>query len=500
MISSFHQSPLFVTIDNNTAGSPASTTVEDDLLLERTMQCSSSTSAQLPTLRLDTLDNNNKSNTNNDHGRFEAIEPRVPASVLLSCRNIPFARTFDLSESYRRNSEKDCGGGGGGGDSLLLTQQRLLPQRRRCRSSEGMILRIKGNEDLVDNDVSTIQKEPHSYISPLAFTFEQAPRFESELRRRKGKVSLSPEDSTGRSKRPNQHRRTHSNNLQQQRQERRWWIIPIEHRFKMFWDVLTVVLSVAHTYLTHLAIRDRKFGSSPFITFCDTCFLIDILLNFVTERRTQTGEILRDPRSICARYLISWFAVDALALFPWESLYVQPLIEMQNRRGFLQKYFFRSKAVVRVTKHLRGKHFRWFGTVAKHTKQHGVGAKRLLRLIIKYAPKYVMFLRNMKGIVAMRILRFVHWVRRSISSATSSQHVSLKSDASTRSMTTKDGDEMYTDDISSCPSSSAANNGDDPRNHRRVLSQEKPVEFIYESEDWGMFDDDYDDDDGGVPL
>lgn len=430
---------------------------------------------QEPKQRQDVLDNR-------DDGHVESapsstIGPRVAARVLLSGRNIPFARTFDLSESYRKNSDM------GRGDSLLTTQQRL-PQRRRCRSSEGMILRIKGREGLLDNDTTT---EEYNYVQPQAFP---EPRLESEIRRRKGKASLSPEDATDR-KRQNQHRRTYSNNIQQQRRERRWWIIPIDHRFKVFWDVLTVILSVAHAYFTHLAIRDRKFGCSPFITFCDTWFLVDILLNFVTERRTGTGEILRDPRSICARYLISWFAVDALALFPWESLYIQPLIELQNRRGFFQKYFFRSKAVVRVTKHLRGKHFRWFGTVARHTKQHGVGAKRLLRLIIKYVPKYFMFLRNMKGIVAMRILRFVHWFRRFISS-TSSQNVSTKSDASTRSMTTRDGDEMCSDDISSCPSSA---NVDDGRS--KNLQSQKPVEFIYESEDWDMIDDD---DDDGVPL
>lgn len=163
-----------------------------------------------------------------------------------------------------------------------------------------------------------------------------------------------------------------------------------------------------------MAIRDRQFESSPFFSFCQAWFLVDILLNFFTERKTSTGEIICDHRRIVARYLTSWFAVDILSLIPWEVLYVKPLIDVQNRRGFFKKSFFRSKAVVRVTRHLRGRHFRWFGTVAKHTKQHGIGAQRLLRLIIKYVPKYVMFMKNMKGVVAVRILRFVHWSRRSM--------------------------------------------------------------------------------------
>merc|ERR1712159_593159 len=70
------------------------------------------------------------------------------------------------------------------------------------------------------------------------------------------------------------------------------------------------------------------------------------------------------------------------------------------------------KAVVRVSRHLRGRHFRWFGNVARHTKQHGVGASRLLRLLIKYLPKYILFLKNMKGVVAMRALRQINYLRR----------------------------------------------------------------------------------------
>lgn len=245
------------------------------------------------------------------------------------------------------------------------------------------------------------------------------------------------------------------------------WLIPAEHPFKVLWDIITVILSIANAHAKHASIRDRKFGASPFMWFCDIWFFVDILLNFVTERRTAEGEILRDYRSICARYLTSWFAVDALSLFPWENLYVKPIIDLQNRRGFFRKSFLRSKAVVRVTRHLRGKHFRWFGTVTRHSRQHGVGAKRLLRLIIKYAPKYVLFLRNMKGVVAVRVLRQFHWLRRFYKNMI----VEEKGDERTGSITQEDFD----DDISS--------NGS--------LENSSRVRVVYE--DWETMDD-------GVPL
>jgi len=217
------------------------------------------------------------------------------------------------------------------------------------------------------------------------------------------------------------------------------YVIPAEHPFKVIWDILTVIVAIAHMRKTHEDIRDRQFeyGASQFKIFCDAWFLVDILLNFVTEQRTAEGEYLRDYRSICARYLTSWFPIDILSLFPWETLYVQPLIEIQNRRGPMRKFFFRSRAVVKVIiNRIRARHLRWFGNVAKHTKQHGVGSTRLLRLLIKYLPKYILFFRNMKGIVVMRVVRQVRWFGRFFASIE-------KSDSSTASLSKEaEGDDM----------------------------------------------------------
>lgn len=262
------------------------------------------------------------------------------------------------------------------------------------------------------------------------------------------------------------------NNSLGRRAPRSRFVIPIDHPIKTIWDIMTVILSIANAHAVHVSIRERNFGLNAFMVFCNLWFMLDILLNFCTERKTADGEILRDHRSICARYLTSWFAIDILALMPWELLYVKPVIDLQNKRRFFQKYFFRSKAVVRVTRHLRGKHFRWFGSVAKRTKQHGLGAARLLQLIIKYVPKYVLFLRNMKGGVAVRILRQFHWFRRFY------YNILLadvdKPDGMTGSLTRDDFD----DDLSS-----------------KQQDKSQRVQVVYES--WELMEDD---DDDGVPL
>lgn len=371
-----------------------------------------------------------------------------------SLPTIPFSNTFGKSETLRNRE-------------LRLSIVSKQPLRRRARSSEGCILRNR-NKRIHEEIQSEIVSDRNSKFASIPAMYTNTNtntnvNVNDEIRRRKNQNhrSLSPEIIR------------HDNKSKYNKRDK-LHIIPVEHPFKIIWDVLTVILSIAHSYLTHMAIRDRRFESSPFISFCQAWFLVDIFLNFFTERKTSTGEIISDHRRIVARYLTSWFAVDILSIFPWEVLYVKPLIELQNRRGFFKKSFFRSKAVVRVTAHLRGRHFRWFGTVAKRSKQHGVGAQRLLRLIIKYVPKYNMFLRNMRCVIAMRLLRFVHWFRRSY------KNIDAKpSDASTKSMSTARGE-----DDNSLPEND--DNTDFRRQHR--------FQIVY---DWENIEDD---DDDGVPL
>jgi len=190
------------------------------------------------------------------------------------------------------------------------------------------------------------------------------------------------------------------------------WLIPANHRLKILWDVYTVLLSFASLYATHQAIRDRRYEQNLFHMLCNAWFFVDMILNFFTEHKSSDGSVIRDGKAVWARYLTSWFIIDALSLVPWEHVFVKPIIEMQNRRGFFKKLFFRSRGVIRVSRKLRGNHFRLFGRVANQTKHVGVSSNKLLRLIIRYAPKYVLFFKNMRGVLAVRLLRQVHWIRK----------------------------------------------------------------------------------------
>jgi hypothetical protein len=218
------------------------------------------------------------------------------------------------------------------------------------------------------------------------------------------------------------------------------WLLPHQHPFKIAWDICTVLLSLANAYATHMAIRDREFQNAPFIRFCEVWFVVDILLNFCVQRTTSDGTVvLRTFTAVTARYLTSWFVIDVLSLFPAELLWVQPVVEAQKRRGFFQKGFFRTKAVVRVTRWLRLQHVRYLQRVSQHTRRAaGIGAARLVRLLIRYAPKYVLFVRKTRGVLAVRLIRQFRWIRQMILDfrRPPTHH---KTDTATCSLTDKDG-------------------------------------------------------------
>jgi hypothetical protein len=199
------------------------------------------------------------------------------------------------------------------------------------------------------------------------------------------------------------------------RQQRTRWLISATHPLKLCWDVLTVILSLANAYATHAAICNREFvRGQPFLRFCEVWFVVDIILNFGTTRQVQAGVVLYTWQAVWARYLTSWFVIDVLSLFPGEILYIQPIIEAQKRRGWWQKLQLRSKAVARVTSRLlRHKFVRtWARPVLYHSKRVvGISVVTTIRKCIYFIPKYLQFVRNMKGVIALRLLRQVHWIR-----------------------------------------------------------------------------------------
>lgn len=302
-------------------------------------------------------------------------------------------------------------------DSVLLLRKSMLQMSKesspvigRCSSSSSL---SEHQEALPCYDLVT--EETNSEDSTLEATYTLVRRRSSELNDTENRVAPDSPGLRLRVKNSIDKGKERIGEMKRRlrpKQDRSKWLIPADHPVKILWDMLTVALSIWGARSTHASIRDRSFGHSTFVMFCEVWFLFDILLNFVTEHKTSEGHVIRDGKAVWARYLTTWFVVDALSLVRWEALYVKPIIEMQNRRNFFKKTFFRSRAVIRVTRVLRGRHLKLLRKVASRTRHAGVGANRLLRLLIKYVPKYLLFYRNMKGVLAVRTLRMVHWLRK----------------------------------------------------------------------------------------
>jgi len=184
------------------------------------------------------------------------------------------------------------------------------------------------------------------------------------------------------------------------------------HQYKFWWDVATIFMTIVSAYTTHLDIRSRTFEFNAIHIFTRIWFTTDILLNFITVEQDSDGTKTQNRMASVAIYLTTWFPIDILSIYPWERYFLKPVIEKQNQRKFLTKWFFRSRATVKVTRFLRGRHFKVFGRIAKNTKRLGYGAKKLFGLLVRYVPKYLLFYKNMKTVIILRILRQVNLLRK----------------------------------------------------------------------------------------
>ena len=187
--------------------------------------------------------------------------------------------------------------------------------------------------------------------------------------------------------------------------------IPADHPIKLLWDVCTVVLSCIHAYRTHILIANRNYESASF-SWMDAWFALDILLNFITEHRLGSRS-LRTVSAISARYLTTWFVIDVLSLVPGEWLFVRPVVRRLQARRRWRKWLARTQTVTRVTAKVmpRWNHVRLLSALGRRHVGLG-GVARCIKALIYYIPKYILFLRNMKAVVALRILRQYHWMRK----------------------------------------------------------------------------------------
>mmetsp|Transcript_15238 Transcript_15238/g.33350 ORF Transcript_15238/g.33350 Transcript_15238/m.33350 type:complete len:465 (+) Transcript_15238:237-1631(+) len=311
---------------------------------------------------------------------------------------------------------------------VASTLPRPVRKRTKSWSSEGQVHRIEDDDDGEDDSIMMRlfeeEEEDDDFLmegSSFEFLLRPPPRLSSQRKITPAALALQHGNSLMvNNQKPLSAAAAHNTAItsavaspKQQHAPLRnptRWLIPVNHPIKILWDVLTVVLSIYNVYCTHAAIRDRQFQTRP--GFIEAWFLVDILLNFCTQRTTPEG-VLVTWQQVWGRYLTSWFVVDVLALFPGEVLYIQPLIELQRKRKLHQKILRRTKVAVKVTTRiLKTGHVPWlYRAIAKASARPLREIVTIIKVCVKYVPKYLLFVRNMKGWILVRVLRDVGHVR-----------------------------------------------------------------------------------------
>ena len=96
---------------------------------------------------------------------------------------------------------------------------------------------------------------------------------------------------------------------------------PIAHNspIKMAWDLLILLTVLVFTFLISYRLVFRTFQADWLYYFLNTLFLLDIVMGFVVK--IKLGHLRLDTfAEIRAHYLHTWFTIDALAFFPFESI------------------------------------------------------------------------------------------------------------------------------------------------------------------------------------
>jgi voltage-gated potassium channel len=94
-------------------------------------------------------------------------------------------------------------------------------------------------------------------------------------------------------------------------------LIPHNHPARIAWNILMLVAILAFLLIITYRIVFRGFSADAFYYLLNLLFLLDIGANFAT--RVKSGHVRLDTaRDIARSYLHGWFAVDALAAFPFE--------------------------------------------------------------------------------------------------------------------------------------------------------------------------------------
>ncbi|CDQ87461.1 unnamed protein product [Oncorhynchus mykiss] len=123
--------------------------------------------------------------------------------------------------------------------------------------------------------------------------------------------------------------------------------------FLFYWDIVMLLLMMCNLVILPWGItffEDQK--TLPWISFnviSDTCFLVDLVLNFRTGVLEGDDQIILDPKVIRMRYLKTWFVVDFISSIPMDYIFLIVDLEAQMEASDVYRTA-RALRIVRFTK------------------------------------------------------------------------------------------------------------------------------------------------------
>lgn len=109
------------------------------------------------------------------------------------------------------------------------------------------------------------------------------------------------------------------------RKNKKKCIVYPEDKFKSGWDIIMTLVLLGACISTPLEIAfstemKTSMFDDPTSFIIDMLFLFDIILIFNTAYYNEEMELVQDRKSIIKNYVQGWFAIDFLAIVPFDVI------------------------------------------------------------------------------------------------------------------------------------------------------------------------------------
>lgn len=102
-----------------------------------------------------------------------------------------------------------------------------------------------------------------------------------------------------------------------------------DQKHKQIWDFFVSLLLLVTSVYTPIDIafqserktREQMTGGEIFNLVTDLLFLVDIIINFNSAFYDDDMEIVDDRKRVAKQYVMSWFIIDLLAIFPFSFVF-----------------------------------------------------------------------------------------------------------------------------------------------------------------------------------